>query len=156
MSDYKLVNFWYLDKYKEIGDSIGSGAFSTVHQVISIADGKEYAAKKVKQDAKCGYKRAGETFKKEIKILRILKPQKFLVNMIECFPKPPYVIILDLVKGGELFDEIVRRGKYNENDRAPALCAQCVVAQKFCAFLRDAWLFFSNRRAKIYLDSDFD
>lgn len=111
------VNSKYLEKYKEVSDTpLGSGAFSTVHLVVSRLDGNKYAAKIAKQNGN----RAEKTFKDEIKILSNLKPNEFLVNMFECFPKTPYVIVLDLVSGGELFDEIVKRGKYNEKDSKKA------------------------------------
>ena len=122
-----IVNFPYLDKYNEPdSEPLGSGTFSTVHRAIAVKDGKEYAAKKVKQDAKF----AEKTFEKEIEILQKIKPHQFIVNMIECFPKAPCVIVLDLVSGGELFDEIVKRVKYNENDSKKAV-RQLLTAIKF-------------------------
>ena len=57
-------------------------------------------------------------FFNEINILKDLDHPNIL-KMYEFFEdEKRYYIVTDICKGGELFDEIVKRGKFSENDAA--------------------------------------
>ena len=111
-------------KYKP-GDVLGSGAFATVQLVTNVETGEQYAAK-----VALDHRDSRKAFKKEVDIYKILDHGPSVTNMIEFFGKPDCVIILEFQSGGDLFDEIVKRNHYSENDARKA-CFQLLTAIKF-------------------------
>ena len=110
-----------LQNYK-IGNTLGSGAFATVKLATCRSTGETFAMKIVekKKFAMIEFGRSSKNSESE-KIMRevdILQ-QCDHPNITKCYnvfdtPKRLY-ILLELVKGGELFDRLVDRGAFSES-----------------------------------------
>jgi len=95
---------------------IGSGAFSIVKLVTDKAT-KEQCAMKIIDKVAVG-KEKKEMLDREVDILkRVQHPH--IVRILRIFENEKYMyLIMELATGGELFDEIVKRGKYTEKSAA--------------------------------------
>lgn len=90
-----------------------------------VGGGNKVAVKIIKKND------AGEDdlnlLQREIDIMSKLK-HKNIIQLVEVFDEPDSInLILELVTGGELFDQIVSRGSYSERDAA-AICKQILEA----------------------------
>jgi calcium-dependent protein kinase len=97
-----------------IGNVCGSGAFATVRKVKSKVSGQERALKIIKkqksQDSTRMYL--------EVEILKKLVHPN-IMQIFEFFEdKKNFYIISELCEGGELFDQILEKGSFNENEAA--------------------------------------
>jgi len=103
-----------LDKYT-LGKELGRGGFSVVKEATEKATGQKFACKIIEKSE------AGEELsllQREIDIMSKLK-HKNIIQLIEVFDEGDHLyLILELVTGGELFDQIVSRGSYSERDAA--------------------------------------
>ncbi|CAL6048918.1 Kinase [Hexamita inflata] len=90
---------------------LGKGAFGTVYKGTNNETGEEVAIKalvKNKVDAK--------SLAKEIAVLKKCKHEN-IIKFHGCFEDDTYFYVAtELARGGELFDHIVRRKRYSEND----------------------------------------
>jgi calcium/calmodulin-dependent protein kinase I len=102
------------EKY-ELNRVLGTGAFSEVRLGTDRKTGKQYAIKIVDR-SKCKGKE--DMIDTEVRILtRIDHPN--IVKLYEKFEFDNKIyLIMELVTGGELFDEIVSRGSFPERDAA--------------------------------------
>ncbi len=101
-----------------IGEEIGRGGFSIVKKGVN-KDTKENVAIKIIE------KKAGEEelmlLHREIDIMRKLQ-HKHIICLYDVFEDSERIyLILELVTGGELFDQIVSRGVYSERDAAAVI-----------------------------------
>jgi tRNA A-37 threonylcarbamoyl transferase component Bud32 len=103
------------DKY-EIGKELGRGGFSIVKKGKNKRTGDEVAIKCInKKNLK---KDELQLLTREISIMQKLR-HKSIIQLIDIFETPNELfLVLELVSGGELFDQIVERGNYSENDAA--------------------------------------
>jgi len=86
-------------------EPLGRGAFAQVFKGISIQTGQEVAIKVI---AKNNIDSKVEALRQEVKILMNIKHPN-IVNMIDVFEDDDRVyLVMELMKGGELFDKIVR------------------------------------------------
>eukprot|EP01125_Pyxidicula_operculata_P012225 TRINITY_DN4005_c0_g1_i1.p1 TRINITY_DN4005_c0_g1~~TRINITY_DN4005_c0_g1_i1.p1 ORF type:complete len:1132 (-),score=285.86 TRINITY_DN4005_c0_g1_i1:62-3457(-) len=100
------------EKHYELLEEIGRGAFSVVKRAKNRKTGKFFAAKIIK---KADSEDLGILYR-EIKIMKKLKHQ-YIVTLEDVFDEPEYLyLIMELIKGGELFDEILKRGSFTEMD----------------------------------------
>ncbi|XP_075242411.1 calcium/calmodulin-dependent protein kinase type 1-like isoform X2 [Convolutriloba macropyga] len=109
----------YDAKYK-LGKRLGKGAFSEVFRTQSKEDkSKSYAVKVIEKARISGRnKDINENVKKEIQVMRQLK-HKNIVCIVDYLEGPKEIfIIMDLAEGGELFDRIIAKGSYTEEDAA--------------------------------------
>ena len=98
----------------EIKEILGKGAFSVVKKAVKKETGEEVAIKIIDRI------KAGETEQKrlqtEILILEKVRHPN-IVSLREMIETPKHLyLIMDLVKGGELFDKIVEKGQYSESE----------------------------------------
>jgi len=105
-----------LRDFYRIGKMLGSGAFGEVRICVHRETGAQRAVKVLRKS------HMDEDEKKmlfnEINNLKDLDHPNIL-KMYEFFEdEKRYYIVTDICKGGELFDEIVARGKFSENDAA--------------------------------------
>ncbi|KAJ3222060.1 calcium calmodulin-dependent protein kinase type 1G, partial [Clydaea vesicula] len=99
----------------EIGATLGTGAFSEVKTCTDRKTGEKYAMKIIDK-AKCKGKES--MIDTEVNILRTAKHEN-IIQLYEIFEIDAKIyLLMELVTGGELFDEIVRIGKYTEFDAA--------------------------------------
>ena len=99
----------------EIGETLGTGAFSEVKVGICRLSGKKFAIKIVDKSKCKGKEDMVET---EVSILNLVKHEN-IVELYEIFQIDNKIyMVLELVPGGELFDEITKRGSFPEEDAA--------------------------------------
>jgi len=97
-----------------IGEECGSGAFATVRKVKSKSTGQIRALKIIKktknQDSARMYL--------EVEILKkLIHPN--IMQIFEFYEdKKNFYIITEICEGGELFDQIVQKGSFNEDEAA--------------------------------------
>ncbi|EGG24005.1 putative protein serine/threonine kinase [Cavenderia fasciculata] len=123
-----------IEDFYEFGHEIGrlttitSGAFSVVRHGTHKESGEEVAIKAISKQhvSEADMNR----FTREIEIMKKLK-HKNIIQLIEVFDSQDYLfLVLELVRGGELFDKIVDRGQYSERD-ACNLVRQIVSAVQY-------------------------
>lgn len=109
---------WEIDIEK---DKLGFGAFCVCYRIKNMAEKdptKQYFAAKILKNNEA----SKEDEDMEILNMRALGHHKNLVNLYQCydnndlFMDSPKIFILDLMEGGELFDEIVRQKQLTEKD----------------------------------------
>jgi serine/threonine protein kinase len=109
-----FIIFEPLEDYYTLGEEIGKGGFSIVYQAERKKDGKEFAVKCIKKDMV-----EGEDIKllrREVQIMKKLKHPNIL-KLYEVYEDDKqFFLVMELVKGKELFDKIVERGMYSERD----------------------------------------
>jgi len=112
------------NKYN-LGDEIGKGGFSIVYHADKKKGGEEFAVKKIEKK-----KVEGDDIKllrREIQIMKKLNHANIL-KLFEVYEDDDsFYLVMELVKGKELFDKIVERGMYSERDAANII-AQVVSA----------------------------
>ncbi|XP_053499363.1 serine/threonine-protein kinase DCLK2-like [Ictalurus furcatus] len=100
------------DKY-EVGKVIGDGNFAVVKECVERATGQEYALKIIDK-AKCSGKE--HLIANEVAILRRVRHPS-IIHLIEEVDTPTELyLVMELVKGGDLFDAITSSTKYTERD----------------------------------------
>ncbi|KAI9325239.1 kinase-like domain-containing protein [Obelidium mucronatum] len=103
---------YLLSKY-DFAETLGTGAFSEVKVAIEKATGNRYAIKIIDK-ARCRGKEG--MIDTEINILLRVRHEN-IVQLYEMFAiENKIYLVMEIVTGGELFDEIVKRGKYTEQD----------------------------------------
>jgi len=112
--DDDFIIFEPLEDYYTLGDEIGKGGFSIVYQATKKKDGKEFAVKCIKKEMV-----EGEDIKllrREVQIMKKLDHPNIL-KLFEVYEDDKqFFLVMELVKGKELFDKIVERGMYSERD----------------------------------------
>jgi len=108
---------------------LGSGAFGEVRMCVHRESGAQRAVKVLRK------KEMDEEEKRmlfnEINILRELDHPN-IIKMYEFFEdEKRYYIVTEICKGGELFDEIIARGKFTEKDAA-ILMKQVLSCVNYC------------------------
>uniref|UniRef100_A0AAA9SL58 Serine/threonine-protein kinase DCLK2 n=1 Tax=Bos taurus TaxID=9913 RepID=A0AAA9SL58_BOVIN len=101
-----------LEKYK-IGKVIGDGNFAVVKECMDRSTGKEFALKIIDKAKCCGKEHLIEN---EVSILRRVKHPNIIMLIEEMETATELFLVMELVKGGDLFDAITSSTKYTERD----------------------------------------
>lgn len=101
-----------LEKYK-IGKVIGDGNFAVVKECVDRSTGKEFALKIIDKAKCCGKEHLIEN---EVSILRRVKHPNIIMLVEEVETATELFLVMELVKGGDLFDAITSSTKYTERD----------------------------------------
>uniref|UniRef100_A0A672FJ48 Serine/threonine-protein kinase DCLK2 n=1 Tax=Salarias fasciatus TaxID=181472 RepID=A0A672FJ48_SALFA len=101
-----------LEKYK-IGKVIGDGNFAVVKDCVERSTGKEFALKIIDK-AKCSGKE--HLIESEVAVLRRVKHPNIIMLIEEVDTPTELYLVMELVKGGDLFDAITSSAKYTERD----------------------------------------
>uniref|UniRef100_A0A3B3T7Q0 Serine/threonine-protein kinase DCLK2 n=1 Tax=Paramormyrops kingsleyae TaxID=1676925 RepID=A0A3B3T7Q0_9TELE len=101
-----------LEKYK-VGKVIGDGNFAVVKECVERCTGKEYALKIIDK-AKCAGKE--HLIENEVAVLRRVKHPNIIMLIEEVDTSSELYLVMELVKGGDLFDAITSSTKYTERD----------------------------------------
>ncbi|XP_062992515.1 serine/threonine-protein kinase DCLK2 isoform X2 [Elgaria multicarinata webbii] len=101
-----------LEKYK-VGKVIGDGNFAVVKECIERSTGKEFALKIIDKGKCCGKEHLIEN---EVSILRRVKHPNIIMLIEEMDTATELYLVMELVKGGDLFDAITSSTKYTERD----------------------------------------
>ncbi|XP_018517521.1 serine/threonine-protein kinase DCLK2 [Lates calcarifer] len=100
------------EKYK-VGKVIGDGNFAVVKECVERATGQEYALKIIDKARCCGKEHLIEN---EVAVLRRVRHPS-IIQLIEVDETPSQLfLVMELVKGGDLFDAITSSTKYSERD----------------------------------------
>ncbi|XP_053559704.1 serine/threonine-protein kinase DCLK2 isoform X1 [Bombina bombina] len=114
------------EKYK-IGKVIGDGNFAVVKECLERATGKEFALKIIDKAKCCGKEHLIEN---EVSILRQVKHPNIIMLIEEMETSTELYLVMELVKGGDLFDAITSSTKYTERD-AGAMVYNLASAMKY-------------------------
>jgi len=102
-----------------MGREIGRGGFSIVYDGTSKATGKKVAIKVIDKKKQDGEQLV--LLQREIDIMKRLKHPN-IVALYDVFDDPTHIsLVLEYVSGGELYDEIVKRGSFTESDACTVL-----------------------------------
>ncbi|XP_043919392.1 serine/threonine-protein kinase DCLK2 [Protopterus annectens] len=115
-----------LEKYK-IGKVIGDGNFAVVKECSERSTGKEFALKIIDK-GKCSGKE--HLIENEVAILRRVKHPNIIMLIEEVDTPTELYLVMELVKGGDLFDAITSSTKYTERD-ASAMVYNLASALKY-------------------------
>ncbi|XP_063325714.1 serine/threonine-protein kinase DCLK2-like isoform X2 [Pelmatolapia mariae] len=100
------------EKYK-VGKVIGDGNFAVVKECMERSTGQEYALKIIDKARCCGKEHLIEN---EVAVLRRVRHPS-IIQLIEVDETPTQLfLVMELVKGGDLFDAITSSTKYSERD----------------------------------------
>ncbi|XP_039986560.1 serine/threonine-protein kinase DCLK1-like isoform X2 [Xiphias gladius] len=112
MDDYPSVPASIAERYK-VGRALGDGNFAVVRECVERSTGREYALKIISKD-KCRGKE--HMIQSEVSILRRVKHPNIVLLIEEMDTHSGLYLVMELVKGGDLFDAITSSNKYTERD----------------------------------------
>jgi len=99
----------------DFGDELGRGGFSIVKKAIKKETGDVFAVKIIEKNQS---EEELQLLQREIDIMQKLD-HKNIISLEEVYDeKDTIYLVMELVQGGELFDQIVSRGTYSEADAA--------------------------------------
>uniref|UniRef100_A0A672HDR2 Serine/threonine-protein kinase DCLK2 n=1 Tax=Salarias fasciatus TaxID=181472 RepID=A0A672HDR2_SALFA len=100
------------EKYK-VGKVIGDGNFAVVKECVERSTGHEFALKIIDKARCCGKEHLIEN---EVAVLRRVRHPS-IIELVEVDETPSQLfLVMELVKGGDLFDAITSSTKYSERD----------------------------------------
>ncbi|CAI4434281.1 BLD_1a_G0017150.mRNA.1.CDS.1 [Saccharomyces cerevisiae] len=107
----------YVNKKKyAFGKTLGAGTFGVVRQAKNTETGEDVAVKILIKKALKGNKVQLEALYDELDILQRLHHPNIVAFKDWFESKDKFYIITQLAKGGELFDRILKKGKFTEED----------------------------------------
>uniref|UniRef100_A0A665VD41 Serine/threonine-protein kinase DCLK2 n=1 Tax=Echeneis naucrates TaxID=173247 RepID=A0A665VD41_ECHNA len=112
LDDYPSVPAPIAERYK-VGRTLGDGNFAVVRECVEKSSGREYALKIISKD-KCRGKE--HMIQSEVSILRRVKHPNIVLLIEEMDTHSELYLVMELVKGGDLFDAITSSNKYTERD----------------------------------------
>ncbi|KAK5579000.1 hypothetical protein RB653_008676 [Dictyostelium firmibasis] len=113
-----------IHKSYEIGSQIGNGKFAQVHSGTNKSTGKKSAIKIMKKSIV-----EESAIIKEVEMMTEINHQN-IIKLQEVYETDNEVLlVLELVTGGELFDKIVEREFYTEQDASTLICTVTKVIQ---------------------------
>uniref|UniRef100_A0A669B108 non-specific serine/threonine protein kinase n=1 Tax=Oreochromis niloticus TaxID=8128 RepID=A0A669B108_ORENI len=117
MDEYSSVPASIAERYK-VGRTLGDGNFAVVRECVERSTGREYALKIISKD-KCRGKE--HMIQSEVSILRRVKHPNIVLLIEEMDTQNELYLVMELVKGGDLFDAITSSNKYTERDASSML-----------------------------------
>lgn len=118
-----------IDSIYELKEELGKGAFSVVRKGVNRESGQFVAVKCVNRDNLP--QEDEEALHTEVSILRHLH-HKNIVQFIDFFTEPEfYYLVMEYMAGGELFNRIVEKIAYQENE-AREVVIGLLSAVKYC------------------------
>ncbi|XP_056296742.1 serine/threonine-protein kinase DCLK1-like isoform X2 [Pseudoliparis swirei] len=112
IDEYLSVPASIAERYK-VGRTLGDGNFAVVRECVERSTGREYALKIINKD-KCRGKE--HMIQSEVSILRHVKHPNIVLLIEEMDTDSELYLVMELVKGGDLFDAIISSNKYTERD----------------------------------------
>uniref|UniRef100_A0A8D0D6Q6 Serine/threonine-protein kinase DCLK2 n=1 Tax=Sander lucioperca TaxID=283035 RepID=A0A8D0D6Q6_SANLU len=112
VDEYPSVPASIAERYK-VGRTLGDGNFAVVRECVERSTGREYALKIINTD-KCRGKE--HMIQSEVSILRRVKHPNIVLLIEEMDTYSELFLVMELVKGGDLFDAITSSNKYTERD----------------------------------------
>ncbi|XP_074496411.1 serine/threonine-protein kinase DCLK1-like isoform X2 [Sebastes fasciatus] len=112
VDEYPSVPASIAERYK-VGRTLGDGNFAVVRECVERSTGRQYALKIISKD-KCRGKE--HMIQSEVSILRRVKHPNIVLLIEEMDTYSDLYLVMELVKGGDLFDAITSSSKYTERD----------------------------------------
>ncbi|CAI5475243.1 unnamed protein product [Closterium sp. Yama58-4] len=104
-----------------VKQEIGSGSYGMIRAVREKETGKTWACKSIGKD-QIQSKAAVAALQQEVGVMKLLKGHPHVVEMKETVEDDTHIhIIMELCKGGDLFDRIKQRSRYEEKPAAAVL-----------------------------------
>ena len=98
----------------DVGPILGEGAFAVVRRAVVRETGVAVAMKAVNR-----HRSRPEMAAREVKLLKSAGTHKHICSLIEYFEtSPAYIIVLELVCGGEVFERVAQKGTLSEASAA--------------------------------------
>lgn len=108
----------HLKEYYNLGSKLGHGQFGTTFVCVEKGTGEEYACKSIPK-RKLENEEDVEDVRREIEIMKHLMGQPNVISIKGAYEDAVAVhMVMELCRGGELFDRIVERGHYSERKAA--------------------------------------
>ncbi|CAN7019602.1 unnamed protein product [Brassica oleracea var. botrytis] len=108
----------HLKEYYNLGSKLGHGQFGTTFVCTEKGTGEEYACKSIPK-RKLENEEDVEDVRREIEIMKHLLGQPNVISIKGAYEDAVAVhMVMELCRGGELFDRIVERGHYSERKAA--------------------------------------
>lgn len=106
------ANVHDIDDYYTLGKELGVGRFSSVREGISKVSGKRYAVKII--DKSEVNEKEREALRTEVAVLKLVHHPSIirLKNVFET--RKQIFIVMSFVRGGDLFDRLVKRKRFSE------------------------------------------
>ncbi|PNW86128.1 hypothetical protein CHLRE_02g074370v5 [Chlamydomonas reinhardtii] len=104
----------------QLGRTLGKGSFGVVRAATHIASGSEVAVKTISKNLL----RAGDiaALRREVEILHHLKGHPHISELLGVFEEPTQLhLVLEMYKGGDLFDAIISVGRHSERAAADVM-----------------------------------
>ncbi|XP_035034436.1 serine/threonine-protein kinase DCLK1 isoform X1 [Hippoglossus stenolepis] len=117
VDEVPAVPSYISDRYK-VGRMLGDGNFAVVRECVEHTTGREYALKIINK-GKCRGKE--HMIQNEVAILRRVKHPNIVLLIEEVDTYNELYLIMELVKGGDLFDAITSANRYTERDASGML-----------------------------------
>ncbi|XP_048089967.1 serine/threonine-protein kinase DCLK1-like isoform X2 [Alosa alosa] len=112
VDDCPVVPASISDRYK-VGRMIGDGNFAVVRECVEHSTGRAYALKIINK-GRCQGKE--HMVQNEVAILRRVKHPNIVLLIEEMDTYSELYLVMELVKGGDLFDAITSANRYTERD----------------------------------------
>ncbi|KAL2318898.1 hypothetical protein Fmac_032774 [Flemingia macrophylla] len=114
----------------EIKKELGRGNFGVTYLCVENATGREYACKSIAKE-----KSDGDVIRREVAILQHVSEQHNIVDFKGAYEDRKNVyLVMELCRGGELFDRIIDQGPYPEPEAA-IIMRQIMSAVHVCHFM---------------------
>ncbi|XP_053187459.1 serine/threonine-protein kinase DCLK1a isoform X1 [Scomber japonicus] len=117
VNEVPAVPSYISDRYK-VGRMLGDGNFAVVRECVEHSTGREYALKIINK-GKCRGKE--HMIQNEVAILRRVKHPNIVLLIEEVDTYNELYLVMELVKGGDLFDAITSANRYTERDASGML-----------------------------------
>ncbi|XP_063751484.1 serine/threonine-protein kinase DCLK1-like isoform X1 [Eleginops maclovinus] len=117
VDEVPAVPSYISDRYK-VGRMLGDGNFAVVRECVEHSTGREYALKIINK-GKCRGKE--HMIQNEVAILRRVKHPNVVLLIEEMDTYSELYLVMELVKGGDLFDAITSANRYTERDASGML-----------------------------------
>ncbi|XP_029028717.1 serine/threonine-protein kinase DCLK1a isoform X2 [Betta splendens] len=117
VDEVPAVPSYISDRYK-VGRTLGDGNFAVVRECVEHSTGREYALKIINK-GKCRGKE--HMIQNEVAILRRVKHPNIVLLIEEVDTYNELYLVMELVKGGDLFDAITSANRYTERDASGML-----------------------------------
>ncbi|XP_072010914.1 serine/threonine-protein kinase DCLK3 [Engystomops pustulosus] len=122
ISQYSIKSRTDIDKYYEIGRSIGDGNFAVVKECRHRKTHQEFAMKIIDKSKLVGKE---DIIENEVRIIKLLSHPN-IVKLLDDFETEKEIyLIMEYIKGGDLFDAITESIKFTEHNAALMLTDLC-------------------------------
>jgi len=120
-----------ISTYYTFGKMLGKGSFAKVHLAQQKPNNKMVAIKTIEKEKILGDPRSVQSLYREITIMRVLNHPN-VMKLYEVYENDTYIhLVLEYLKGGELFQRLKSKGRYSEEVAALVL-KSLLEAIKYC------------------------